>query len=249
MANSKILTGTLAVVPARMGSRRLPGKVMLPLGDSTVLDQVIHRIQAAGIGAQIVVAIPEGAENRVLRTHCEARGIRWFAGSGTDLISRLLAAARYFEAGHLLCCSASDPLLHPKMLWASVRHAVDNDLDLVTVGRMPIGSCGIAMPVRTLRRIDETVQDPNQREQMLSYALTNTQFSTAILPPPARLARQDLSFTLESEADYWFLRRIFDEVPPRADGVIALEDAITHIDRNQDLWQQSANQYAVVRAA
>lgn len=249
MEESTVVTGTIAIVPARMGSRRLPGKVMLPLGQTTVLTQVIRRIEAAQLGAEIVVALPDGDEDQMLRQYCDVLGVPWYAGSETDIISRLLNTARYFEANYVLCCSGSDPLIHPRMLWASVRHAADTDLDLVTVGRMPLGSCGVAMPIRTLSRIDAAVTSPRQREQFLTCTLAHPHhFSRAILPPPPRLARHDLRLTLETEADYWFLRRIYEEVPPRTDGVLALEDVIAHIDRHNDLLRQSAHHYAVVRA-
>ena len=117
------MSGVVTVIQARTNASRLPGKVLLPLGKTTVLEQVIRRVQAAGIGGPVVVAIPEGEEDNVLRQQCTHLGVPCFSGSESDVLQRLLDTASAYDAHMVVRCQANNPLLDPKMLWASARYA------------------------------------------------------------------------------------------------------------------------------
>ena len=244
------MSGVVTVIQARTNASRLPGKVLLPLGKTTVLEQVIRRVQAAGIGGPVVVAIPEGEEDNVLRQQCTHLGVPCFSGSESDVLQRLLDTASAYDAHMVVRCQANNPLLDPKMLWASARYAYDSDMDYVTVARLPVGVACEAFPVRTLERIAELTIEPLYREQVTNYTcLRPDLFERAHLPPPPRLSRPDLRLTLETEADYWFIKRIYEEVEPDSNGVLQLDDVLACIDADLELRRHSPDSYAVVRAA
>ena len=241
------MPGVLTVVQARANSQRLPGKPLLPLGQSTVLEQVIARAQAAGVNGPIIAAVPEGDEDRGLRNFCREMEIPLVTGSENDVLARILRAAQEYEARIVVRCQASHPLLDPKMLWASARYAHDSGMDYVTVARLPLGAAGEAFPVRTLERIAGLTDAPHYREEVTSFTSTRPDlFERAHLPPPPRLSRPELRLCLETEDDYWFLKRIFEEVAPGANGLIALPDIIAHIDADPELRRHSSGGYAVV---
>ena len=67
--------------------------------------------------------------------------------------------------------------------------------------------------------------EPLYREQVTTYTtLRPDLFERAHLPPPPRLSRPDLRLALETEQDYWFLKRLYEEVAPDAEGILRVED-------------------------
>lgn len=250
MEEMQDLSGVLTVVQARTNAYRLPGKVMLPLGDTTVLEHVIRRAQASGVNGPVVVALPEGNEDRALRNLCRELDVPHVAGSEEDVLARILSAVQEYEARIVVRCQASHPLLDPKMLWASARYAYDSGMDYVTVARLPIGAASEALPVRTLERIAQCTDAPRYREEVTTFTSTRPDlFERAHLPPPPRLSRPDLRLCLEDEDDYWFLKRLYEEITPGENGLLDLADVIAHIDANPELRRHSSGGYAVVRQA
>ncbi len=243
------MQGVVTVIQARLNSSRLPGKILLPLGDATVLEHVIRRIRV-GLNGPIVLALPQGESNSALHEICRQHNIPCVMGSSADVLDRVLSAARQYEAKIVVRCQASNPLLDPKMLWASARYALDSNMDLVTVARLPMGVATEAMPIQTLERIARLTQKAEYREQVTTFTSARPDlFERAHLPPPPRLSRPDLRMTLETEADYWFLKRLYEEVTPDANGLLRVEDCIAHIDTDADLRHHSPDSFAVVRAA
>jgi spore coat polysaccharide biosynthesis protein SpsF len=239
----------ITVIPARMSSSRLPGKVLLPLGETTVLDQVIRRVRAAGCG-EPVIALPDGEPDRPLRQYCHENRIRFCSGSEEDVMGRLYDAALQANARWIVRCQASQPLVDPGMLLASLQYVQQSGMDVVTVGGMPSGVGGEAFPLRTLenlRRMSGLVRSRGRASSLLNTLTTS--FERAILPSPARLRRPELRLSLETEDDYWLMKRLYDEVAPRRDGLIAVDDVIHYIESAPDLMLYATDSIAVIRAA
>lgn len=244
-------TGVVIVVPARLSSQRLPGKALLPLGDSTVLEQVLRRIQAAHTGASIVVAIPDTPGERFLRDWCDERGIATFLGEPNDPFLRILQAARANEADIVVPCSVSQVFLSPRMLWASVRYALDSGMDAVVVARMAAGTACEALPLRTLERLHRMESSLLTRRENLQSGVGAypERFERALLPPPPRLARADLRFQLDTPDDYRYLQQLYARIVPGPEGVPDLDAAIACVDADPDLCRYAQGDKAVVRAA
>src|SRR5690242_13905088 len=87
---------TAIVIQARTGSRRLPGKVLLPLAGAPLLQRMIERVLAARPRRpfQVVVATTVDASDDPIASLCGEIGVRCVRGHPTDLLDRHLAAAR-----------------------------------------------------------------------------------------------------------------------------------------------------------
>lgn len=96
MTNPKGLpkrTDTLAIIQARMGSSRLPGKAMLPLGGEPALSRVIERVEQAVDRSNIVVATTTHRRERPILDLCYILNVRCFRGSEDDVLGRVYRAA------------------------------------------------------------------------------------------------------------------------------------------------------------
>lgn len=250
MEENRDMSRVVTIVQARMSSRQLPGKPMLPLGDSTVLEQVVRRIQAAQFGGNFLVITSNEESDRPIRELCQARRFPCYAGNHPDELERLLGAARLSRAEIVVRCLVNSPLLDPKMLDACARYALDSGMDYITVARLPQGVTSEAIPLHTLLRTAEMTNDPRHREEITTFAAANLDlFDRAYLPPPMRLARKDVRLLLETEEDYAALSRLYKLVPPRSNGLLSVEDCIAAMDNDPLLRQFGRNPDAYLKAA
>lgn len=106
---------TVVIVQARMTSTRLPGKVMLPLGDKTVLGHVLSRCwQIEGVD-EVCCAIPVGSEHDVLIDESQKYNATVFRGSEKNVLERYYEAAKFTNADIIMRVTSDCPLINPEV--------------------------------------------------------------------------------------------------------------------------------------
>src|SRR3977135_1814720 len=89
---------TVAIIQARMGSNRLPGKVLRPILGKPMLWYIVHRVRAVPSIDEVVVAVPDGPADEELRKFCAANDIASVSGSELDVLDRFYHAAQEYGA-------------------------------------------------------------------------------------------------------------------------------------------------------
>lgn len=123
-----------AIVQARMGSTRLPGKVLKEVGDHTLLSYLVERIRRSERLDQIVVATSERPENDAITEECREHDIDCFRGKEEDLLDRYYRAAEKFDMDHIVRITADCPLVDPRVIDEMVDEYCD-DVDYLTNSR------------------------------------------------------------------------------------------------------------------
>ena len=106
----------VTVIQARTGSSRLPGKVLLPLGGSTVLERMLERVTAARLVGTVVVATTTEPADEEIVALAGRRGVACFQGHPTDLLDRHYAVARALGARHVVKIPSDCPLIDPAVI-------------------------------------------------------------------------------------------------------------------------------------
>ncbi len=115
-----------AIVQARMSSTRLFGKVLLPLGGDTALGWCIRRLRMAkGVDA-VMVATTENEADNCLADWCRERKVSCYRGSESDVLLRVLEAARHAEADYIVDVTSDCPLVDPGIVSWLIRFMEDN---------------------------------------------------------------------------------------------------------------------------
>jgi len=106
------------VIQARMGSSRLPGKVMKPLAGKPIIDHVVERAHAAMLPNYVIVAVPDTTENDALAAHCAAlHNVTVVRGPEDDVLRRFtIAAMAVPEADLFVRLTADDPFKDPALI-------------------------------------------------------------------------------------------------------------------------------------
>lgn len=106
---------TLAVIQARMGSSRLPGKTLMTLEGLPTLEILVRRLERVNDIHQVVVATTDQPGDDPVATFCEREGIACFRGSENDVLDRFYQAAKAYDGQTLLRLTADCPFLSPRL--------------------------------------------------------------------------------------------------------------------------------------
>jgi spore coat polysaccharide biosynthesis protein SpsF (cytidylyltransferase family) len=103
----------VAIIQARMGSSRLPGKMLMKLADRPVVDWVVERARRIAGVDEVWVATTHSAADDDLTAHCRASGVSCFRGSEEDVLDRYHAATAEAKADVIMRLTGDCPLLDP----------------------------------------------------------------------------------------------------------------------------------------
>jgi spore coat polysaccharide biosynthesis protein SpsF len=107
---------TVAIVQARMGSTRLPGKVLLDVGGESMLARVVRRVRRAASLDDLVVATTAAPADAAVVDECRRLGVASFLGDEHDVLDRFYRAAQAHSAGAVVRITADCPLIDPGLI-------------------------------------------------------------------------------------------------------------------------------------
>lgn len=106
----------IASIQARMGSERLPGKVLARVAGRELLEWQINRLEHSALVDEVVVATTTSVKDDVLADWCEAKGTAYFRGPENDVLSRVAQVLEFFGADIHVECFGDSPLIDPMLV-------------------------------------------------------------------------------------------------------------------------------------
>ncbi len=106
----------VAIIQARMGSTRLPGKVLAEVGGRSMLYRVCNRVGRAALVDQVVVATTLGPDDEQIVAECGRMRVSCFRGSAEDVLDRYHKAAGAYQADVVVRITADCPLIDPHVI-------------------------------------------------------------------------------------------------------------------------------------
>lgn len=243
MGTPKILT----VVQARMGSSRLPGKVLLPLAGQPLLIRMVERVQRAQLAGTVVVATTTAAADDAVAACCAAHAVPCFRGDALDLLDRHYQVARHYEAEVVLKIPSDCPLIDPAVIdqVLSVYLANEGHYDFVSnlhPATFPDGNDVEIMRFGALETAWREAQRPLEREHTTPFFWEN--------PDRFRLANvawatgQDWSmthrWTIDYPEDYTFISAVYDTLHP-SNPAFGLNDILQLLAQQPAIAQLNAH--------
>jgi spore coat polysaccharide biosynthesis protein SpsF len=230
----------VAVIQARTRSTRLPGKVLYPLAGRHVLEHDVERLRTADRVDEVVVATSTAAPDDAVADAAERAGAAVHRGSETDVLGRMLGAARAHDADTVIRATADDALVSPALA-DELAARIDSGADYAanTIERtFPQGLVLEACSMDSFETVEARSSEPHQREHVTQYYLEHPEaFATenvvweAVYDWTPALGRGEVRLALDEPADYDLLRRIYDGVAPDDRGIVPLQEAIAFVAR------------------
>lgn len=223
------------IVQARTGSRRLPGKVLLPIGEASVLERVLSRVRNATSAGEVVVATTELGQDDPIEELCRSLGVRCTRGAEQDVLSRLLDAARSVGARDIVRVTADSPLLAPELLDVVVRAHLERRADYVWIVGAAVGLTCETLSVSALERAAALASLPADREHVVTYVVDRPEeFEVVLLPAPPDVARPELRLTLDDGEDLRLIRSLYERSSERLFELSGAE-VVAAVDRDAEL--------------
>lgn len=231
---------TIAVIQARMGSTRLPGKMMLPLRDEHVLTHDIHRVSAARLIDDVCVATSTKKSDEIIARYTRRAGATAFRGSESDVLSRVYNAALDASADIVVRVTGDCPLIHPETIDTVIKPILEQDVDYasnILERTFPRGLDVEAFTFESFKKVQQEATEARHREHVTPYYHEKSGLfeianitSEEVFEDPKFQNRDDLRLTLDEADDYEVLREIYENIP--FSNILPVRDAIRYADEN-----------------
>jgi spore coat polysaccharide biosynthesis protein SpsF len=200
----------VGIIQARMGSARLPGKVLLPLADRSVLGWVVRAARLGEVLDDLVVATTDRPADDAVVAECDRLGMARHRGPVDDVLARFIGALDAHPADAVMRFTADCPLLDPALVRrVGAMYRAAGDLDFVSTILRPTLPRGLDVEVigaAALRRVD-ALAIGHDRTHVTSYAYTHPEAFTVMgfnfLP-----AAQRLRVTLDTAEDLALIQAV-----------------------------------------
>ncbi len=232
---------TAIIIQARMGSSRLPGKVLRRLSERSVLAEVVRRCRAIPGADVVCCAAPEGAADDALAAEAEAAGATVFRGDETDVLARYAGAARVLGADVVMRITGDKPLIDPQICGRLLRLRAETDADFAC-NNMPSGwPHGLDCEVFTgeaLARADREAEAAEDREHVTPWLRRQPGLCRVNLEGPGGDCVA-LRWTLDYPEDMAFLEALFEKLAPGPDMPL-YDDVMAVLDRHPEISEINA---------
>jgi glutamate-1-semialdehyde 2,1-aminomutase len=206
---------TVAIVQARMGSTRLPNKVMKPINGVPMIELLFSRLSRAREIDQIVLATSVDAKNLPMVEHVRSLGYACSQGSENDVLDRYVQAAKAHQADIVVRITGDCPLVDPALVDECVHRFKKEGVDYFSNIDPPTYPDGLDTEVVTLAALERAMREsdkPFDHEHVTPYVRESGRFVSA-----AMRNREDLSslrWTVDEQADFEVVCNVFGHFAP-----------------------------------
>lgn len=200
----------VAIIQARMGSSRLPGKSLAEIEGHPMLWHVIRRVQRARLVDRVVVATSTAPLDDAIEAMCREIDVPCYRGSETDVLDRYYAAALGEKAAQVVRITADCPLIDPEIIDRVVARFQSGDLDYASNAMLrsyPDGLDTEIFSFAALERAWREASKTSEREHVTPY-LRSDKFRTANIENDVAPFHQHHRWTVDEAADLEFIRAI-----------------------------------------
>ena len=208
----------VAIVQARMGSTRLPNKVMKAIGGIPMIELLLTRLARAREVDQIIVATSVDKVNQPLVEHVHKLGYTCEQGSENDVLDRYVRAGKKHQADVVVRITGDCPLVDPELVDEAICNFKAANVDYFSNTNPPIYPDGLDIEVCTFKALEQSSQetsDPFDREHVTSYLRKSGKFKTAAMQHNLDLSA--LRWTVDEAADFAVIENVFQYFNPRTD--------------------------------
>ncbi|MFZ5589812.1 MAG: aminotransferase class III-fold pyridoxal phosphate-dependent enzyme [Pseudomonadota bacterium] len=209
---------TIAIVQARMGSTRFPGKVMCPIKGVPMIELLLRRLAKAKRIDQIVLATSDDSRDQPLADHVRGLGYEVFRGSENDVLDRYYQAAKSHQPDTVVRITGDCPLIDPDLIDRIIAAREAQGVDYLSNTLLPSYPDGLDTEVFSFRALEQAARQaakPAEREHVTSFIRESGLFKTGNYAHEQDCSQE--RWTVDEAADFEVITAIFGHFHPRTD--------------------------------
>lgn len=164
------------IIQARCGSTRLPSKVLLKLGNKTILEHVIDRIKETKFKKKIIIATTTKKIDRKIINYAKKNNCCFFTGSEKNVLNRYYKAANEFQIKTIIRICADSPFIDPLIIEKAVKIYKQNKYDYVSNIIQPTYPAGMSVEIfnfHSLQKANNSLTTSIEKEHVTPYIYKN----------------------------------------------------------------------------
>ena len=205
----------VALVQARMGSTRLPGKVLKTIVNKPMIELLLTRLSQSSELNEIVVATSDDRQNDQLQLVVESLGFSCTRGSEIDVLSRFYESAKFSDADIIVRITGDCPLVDSKLVDECIKGYKNSNVDYfsnVDPASYPDGLDIEVMSFESIKRANNETNSEFDREHVTPYIRNSDRFSKSSMQYAEDLSNQ--RWTVDEPEDLIVVTNIFEHFSP-----------------------------------
>jgi len=225
----------VGIIEARLGSSRLPRKVLLKNNERTMLEIMVSRVKEVKRIKEIVIATTSEPEDEEICELAKKLGVKYFRGSTYNVYDRVLSAVRASGYSRLVSLQGDCPLIDPAIISQCIEKHIETDVEyLCNFGarQLPDGMECQVMRLKCLERLQNYELTSIDKEHVTLFILNNPElFSINFTNASSELVYPNLKLTLDEPEDFILISKILDYFYPRISFSLLeiIEFLLTHL--------------------
>ena len=203
----------LLVITARVGSSRLPGKVLKPIYKSlSILEFLIQRLNRCQETSRLVITTGYAKENDKIQEIGERNGIEVLRGPEEDVLSRVDICLNHEKNVDIIGrVTADNPLTDPSLIKMQLSEMKKSQSDYSYCLESPVGTAVDLWTKECFKRTCSSVRTQHEREHINSWVWNNPQKNQILwFKPSEDMCNKKKSVTIDTAEDYTKVRRLIE---------------------------------------
>jgi glutamate-1-semialdehyde 2,1-aminomutase len=229
-----------AIVQARMGSSRLPGKVMKSIQDMPMIEILIKRLSKSKLVHQIIVATSTNDENTPLVNHLESMNIKCEIGSEENVLSRYYNAAKKNQIDIIVRITGDCPLVDANIVDRCIKEFIDKDVSYISNVSPCTFPDGLDVEVFSFESLEDAYLNntlSTEKEHVTPYIINSENYKKSNIKHSKDLSKS--RWTVDEIIDFEVIKEVFNYFSPNV--YFSWEEVVKLETENPDMFSKNVN--------
>ena len=192
----------VAIVAARMNSKRMYGKPLKKVNDRSIIELCVERLKNCALIDEIVIATSDKEENMIFYPVAKKLGVGFYVGDEEDVLDRFHKCALSFGADHIVRATSENPLMYVENLSELIKDHINNGSDFTYTDKLPLG-CFIEIISRRALEISCKEGGQKHHSELVTLFINENQhlFKINKKEAPWNLEKPNYRLTVDTEID------------------------------------------------
>ena len=231
-----------AIIQARIGSTRLPGKVMLEVNNQPLIYHLIKRLKFVKNLDSIIVATTTEKKDDIICDFLKKKKIKFFRGSENNVVDRFLKASKKYDIKNIVHVTADCPLIDPHIVSQVIETYKSNNFDYVSnsnIRTYPDGMDVHVFSFKALKRNIKFVTNKLEKEHVtLGIKNRPKKFKIKTITSTKNLFLPQLGLTLDEKDDFKLIKKIILYFEKKKNYFFSCKEIIHLLKKKKKNWMK-----------